>query len=116
MDTSWGEECASRGIKIVALPAPDRKNHAIGRFGAIGDVSRHGGLHGLGLAVALILILLIVQALTVRGALPGSAATPASGTHGIRPESSDRVLLKIGDTVFLVSGVLSRLGNERSRY
>ncbi|MFD5429047.1 hypothetical protein [Streptomyces sp. NPDC127084] len=81
----------------------------------VGDVSKQGGLPVLRLAVALTLVSLIVHALTVRGTLPGSAATPARAAHDSSPESSNQVLL-LGDIAFHASRVLSCLGTRRTRY
>lgn len=58
----------------------------------------------------------MMRTLTVPGTPPGSASTPAGGTHDIRGKSSNRALLKLGYIVFRAHGVFSLLGNKRSRY
>lgn len=57
-----------------------------------------------------------MRTLTVRNTPPGSASTPAGGTHDIRGKSSNRALPKLSYIVFRAHGVLSLLNNKRSRY
>ncbi|MFB7453321.1 hypothetical protein [Streptomyces sp. NPDC056194] len=57
-----------------------------------------------------------MRTLTVRGTPPGSASTPAGGTHDTRGKASNRALLKLGYIVFRAHGAFSLLDDKRSHY